>query len=139
MTGRVFLDTSAWFAALSEPDTHHARTRAFYREQLRSGTQRLVTTGLVVAEMHALLSRRAGSDVALRFLDQLYVDPAHEVVAVDRALEREAIDRWLRPFQDHAFSLTDAVSFEVMRREGIDSAMTLDRHFATAGFTMIPG
>ena len=45
---------------------------------------------------------------------------------------------WLRPFDDQMFSLTDAVSFEVMRVRRIAEAFTFDRHFATAGYRMVP-
>jgi predicted nucleic acid-binding protein len=56
---------------------------------------------------------------------------------VDRDLRLAAVERWLRPYDDQAFSLTDAVSFEVMRRGRIRRALALDRHFATAGFEIL--
>ena len=49
-----------------------------------------------------------------------------------------AISRWIEPFSDQSFSLADACSFVVMTELGIRDALTLDRHFATAGFTMLP-
>jgi predicted nucleic acid-binding protein len=36
-------------------------------------------------------------------------------------------------------SLVDFVSFELMRREGIRTAFTFDRHFAEQGFECVPG
>ena len=36
-------------------------------------------------------------------------------------------------------SLVDCVSFEVMRRRGITRAFAFDRHFADAGFELVPG
>jgi len=71
-------------------------------------------------------------------LDALEQDPAHEVRHVTRELERQAIDRWLRPYSDQGFSLTDAISFETMRVEHIDEAFSLDRHFRIAGFSTLP-
>jgi predicted nucleic acid-binding protein len=35
-------------------------------------------------------------------------------------------------------SLADAVSFEIMRREGIRTVFTFDGDFAVAGFEMAP-
>jgi predicted nucleic acid-binding protein len=35
-------------------------------------------------------------------------------------------------------SLVDWVSFEVMRRRGIETAFAFDRDFATAGFAVVP-
>lgn len=98
----------------------------------------LITTNLVVAEMHILLSRFRGAQEGLRFLDSLYQDPAHQVVFVDRGLERAAADQWLRRFRDHQLSLADAVSFEVMRVRQIRQVLALDKHFALAGFDLVP-
>ena len=35
-------------------------------------------------------------------------------------------------------SLVDCASFEVMRRRGLRTAFTLDRHFAEQGFAVVP-
>jgi predicted nucleic acid-binding protein len=134
----LFLDTSGWFAALSERDPHHVRAAAYYRDTLDAGRFALVTTNLVVAEMHALMTRARGVVAGVQFLDRLYDDTLHEIVWATRDLQRQAIDRWLRPFRDHHFSLTDAVSFEVMRSRGLDAALATDRHFAAAAFRLVP-
>jgi len=47
------------------------------------------------------------------------------------------MDAWLGRFSDQRFSLTDAVSFEVMRREQISRAFAFDQHFVTAGFELL--
>ena len=133
----AFLDTSGWFAALSPKETKHRAAHAAYRDWIE-GDARLVTTNLVVAEMQILLSRFRGADEGLRFIDSLYQDPTHEVVFVDRDLERTAIDRWLRRYRDQRLSLADAVSLEVMRSRRIRHALALDAHFELAGFEVIP-
>ena len=133
----AFLDTSGWFAALSAKEGKHRATHAAYRSWLEKGRE-LLTTNLVVAEMQILVSRFRGADEGLRFLDSLYPDPAHEVIFVDRDLERAAADRWLRKYRDQQLSLADAVSFEVMRSRRIRQALTLHEHFAVAGFERVP-
>ncbi len=138
MKPRLLLDTSAWFAAMSPREQHHRRADRYYRDSLAEGKLALVTTNLVVAEMHALITRGQGAAAGLGFLERLQEDARHEVVWVTRDLERQAIDRWLRPFVDHRFSLTDAASFEIMRQRGMRTAFTLDRHFAVAGFDVVP-
>lgn len=133
----AFVDTSAWLAAqnprLEDHDEAIRQLEAFEQDG-----GRLITTGFVVAEMHAMMLRRMGPAAALEFLDSVRADPSCEVVDVDGELVSIATDRWLRPFRDHSFSLCDAVSFEVMRREGLRQAFTLDHHFAVAGFQMLP-
>ena len=133
----AFLDTSGWFAALSSKEAKHRAAHTAYREWLEGGTQ-LVTTNLVVAEMQLLLSRFRGADEGFRFIDSLYQDPTHDVVFVDRELERASVDRWLRRYRDQRLSLADAVSFEVMRSRRIRHALSLDAHFELAGFELVP-
>jgi predicted nucleic acid-binding protein len=132
-----FLDTSGWFAALSPKEAKHRAAHAAYRTWIEGGDD-LVTTNIVVAEMQILLMRFRGADEGLRFMDSLYKDPSHEVVFVDRALERTAVDHWLRRYRDHPLSLADAVSFEVMRSRRIGQALALDEHFELAGFDVLP-
>lgn len=134
---RVFLDTSGWFAALSPREFAHRQANEAYRTWISDGTS-LVTTNLVVAEMQALLTRYRGTAEGLRFLDSLYQDPGHEVILVDRTLERAAVDHWLRRFSDQDLSLADAVSFELMKSLNIRSALALDDHFRLAGFSLVP-
>ncbi len=133
----VFLDTSGWFAALSSKEESHREALAAYTGWINGGV-RLVTTNLVMAEMQTLLIRYRGPAEGLRFFDSVYQDASHEVVFVDRDLERAAIDRWLRRFHDQRLSLADAVSFEVMRARKIRRALALDEHFELAGFTLVP-
>ncbi len=138
MKGALFLDTSGWLAAISAREGAHAAAREAYAGQVSSpGT--LVTTAMILAEMQVLLLRFRGSAAALRFLDGVAADPSHEVIDVDRDLRLAAVERWLRRFTDQGFSLTDAVSFEVMRRLKIRRALALDRHFAAAGYELVPG
>lgn len=137
MKASVFVDTSGWLAAISVRQSRHVEAATAYARLVGGGT-RLVTCNLVVAEMHALILRGRDAAAGVRFLDHLYMDPTHEVLFVDRELETRAIDRWLRPFREHRFSLTDAVSFELMRQEGIETALALDHHFKVAGFNTVP-
>jgi predicted nucleic acid-binding protein len=44
----------------------------------------------------------------------------------------------LAKFTDQNFSYTDAVSFVIMKRQKIRKAFCFDKHFVTAGFTIIP-
>jgi predicted nucleic acid-binding protein len=61
-----------------------------------------------------------------------------EEVFVDRSLQSAAVEDWLRRFGDQPFTLANAVSFAVMRKEKIRSAFTFDRHLSIAGFESLP-
>jgi predicted nucleic acid-binding protein len=130
----VFIDTSAWYPIVVRGHPDHEELSAELKSLVRAG-DRLVTTNLVIAETHALLTIRAGTPTALAFLRHATAAPT-EVVTSTPELELEAQVAWLTRFADQAFSLTDAVSFVVMTRRRIRSALTLDHHFAVAGFSM---
>jgi predicted nucleic acid-binding protein len=67
----------------------------------------------------------------------LTVDPTHEWFGVDADLVQHATARWLARFPEQRFSLADAVSFEVMKRERTTHAFAFDRQFETAGFELV--
>ncbi|MFI5233697.1 MAG: type II toxin-antitoxin system VapC family toxin [Gemmatimonadales bacterium] len=136
MAAELFVDTSAWYPTAVRSDPDHAAVVRALRDRVRAGT-RVVTTNLVVAETHALLLRRVGRDQALAFIAGVGNAP-NLVVTSTRDLERTAQLDWLEPFDDQAFSLTDAVSFAVMAERGITEALALDRHFRTAGYRTVP-
>ena len=135
MSPRALADTSALMALFNPDDQNHALATAIARRFL-SGN-RLVGTTLMLGELHGLLLRRSGIKLARRVAEVLLDDPAYEWVEVSTSLIRDAVTRWLQKFDDQRFSLTDAVSLEVMRREGIAAAFAFDRHFVTAGFELL--
>ena len=132
----LFVDTSAWYPLVNAAHRDHDALARELRQQIRGGA-RIVTTNLIVAETHALLLRRAGRQAALTFLESVHQNPNRiETVTPERTAT--AISRWIEPFSDQPFSLADATSFAVMTELGIREALTLDRHFAAAGFIMLP-
>ena len=136
MAAELFVDTSAWYpiAVPSHPD-HKILANAL-AGAVRDG-QRIVTTNLVVAETYALLLSRTRRQAALGFLHAVRQSP-NEVVTTTPDLESRAITHWLERYEDQDFSLADAVSFEVMTAREIREVLTLDQHFAAAGFVIVP-
>jgi uncharacterized protein len=60
-----------------------------------------------------------------------------KLVHVDDLLLLSAWD-WFQQYADKSFSLTDCVSFVVMRQRGVERALAFDRHFIQAGFQKLP-
>jgi uncharacterized protein len=137
VAAELFVDASAWYPLLVRSIPQHNAVKAALQSALRHGA-RLVTTNLVVAETHALLVRRTSRDTAMAFASGM-IDPQMLVVRSTADLERAAITDWLERYEDQEFSFADAVSFAVMAERGISEALALDRHFAAAGFRMVPG
>jgi len=133
---RVLVDTSALLALASRRDQYHDRGVATARRHLASGG-RFVGTALVLGELHAHLLHRRGPAEARAVVAALLADPAYEWKDVPVALVRDAASAWLERFPDQRFSMTDAVSFEVMRRERLTTAFAFDEDFETAGFGLL--
>jgi predicted nucleic acid-binding protein len=132
----LFLDSSGWFASFTPREFGHESAAKQYAVAVNDGA-RLLTTSMVVAEMHALVLRRGGTRLAQEFLDSALNPDALHVVHPDAELVSAAVSNWVRRYADKSFSLCDAVSFEVMRRERVQHALTLDHHFAIAGFEIL--
>lgn len=136
MTDLTLVDTSALLAVANPRDQYHQRAVALGRSFLERGGRWIGTT-LVLAELHGHLLQRRGADTARMHLGQLFDDPAYEWVDATAELVHEARAGWLERFRDQPFSLTDAVSFEVMRRRRITTAYAFDHHFEIAGFELL--
>lgn len=132
----LFIDTSAWYPAIVASHPDHATVARVLNDAVRAG-ERLVTTNLVVVETHALLLHRVGRAIALTFARTVY-EPPMLVVSSTPDTEKRAVADWLAKYGDQDFSFTDAVSFSVMKSRGIPTALTLDKHFASAGFNVVP-
>ncbi len=132
MRGAVFADTGFWIARLSPLDQLHAKAR----EVSQSVNARLiVTTELVLAETLNAYSANGPfvRSLAVRLVDALEADPKVEIIRQTPALFAAALELY-RERADKAWSLTDCMSFSIMKARGIKSALAHDRHFEQAGF-----
>lgn len=131
---RIFVDTSAYYAAVDRRDVGHAMATATMHD-LFAAQRRFVTTNAVLFQLHGLLLNRLGKEAALETLRELRV--SQTIVRVRERDETRA-EEIPSQYQDKAFSLTDALSFAVMGRLGISTAFSLDRLFAQFGWEVIP-
>lgn len=130
---RVLVDTSALVALSHGRDQYHRRAAEIAAVSQQRGVAFIGTT-LILSEFYSQLLYLRGPGSARVALDYLLADPAHTWLEVDPDLIAEAAEKWLHRFADQAFSLVDAVSFEVMRRHRIHRAFAFDQHFEVAGF-----
>lgn len=130
----VFVDTSALYAFLVATEVSHRPVLDAFRV-LAEGGRSLRTTSYVLVETTALLQHRLGLAPVHDLTTRL--QPLLSVVWVDRTLHERAQRRLLREDR-RRLSFVDCVSLECMALEGICQALTLDRHFAEAGFEMLP-
>jgi|SRR5579863_549339 len=132
---QLFIDTSAYFALTDRRDENHESAVRILRQLIRENSE-LLTTNYVVAETHALLLNRIGSQTALQVIEALYQSQTR-IYRVREAEENKAIEI-IRRYTDKEFSLVDAISFATMERFHLTQAFAFDHHFAQYGFSLLP-
>ena len=130
---RVFIDTSACYAAADQRDADHAAV-ANTMQRLIADRRMPITTNAVLFELHGLMLNRISREVGRATLVALRA--SQTIVRVRERDERRA-EQILTRYDDKDFSITDALSFAVMERLHIRTAFSLDRHFIQYGWQTI--
>jgi uncharacterized protein len=129
----VLVDSGGWIAQISRRDQYHERADALFRRAVRERMP-LLTTNLIVAEVHRQLLHRAGIPAAGRALELMEASGlAFEFVTAEH--HRKARD-WLRRLSGQPLTYTDAVSFAVMTSRRCRFVLGFDHHFEIAGFEL---
>ncbi len=129
----LFVDTSGWYDLLFSGSPSHAEIL----ELARRPHARFVTSTYVLDELVALLLVRSDHATAVRAGAQIRKAAEVRLEHPDAAEEHKAWSLFLdRP--DKRYTLTDCLSFVMMRRLGIDTAVATDRHFRQEGFATLP-
>ena len=131
----LFADTFYWIALADTNDSAHrlALTLTTERE-----TSQIVTTDEVLTEYLNFFSsapepfrRKAAHGV-----ERLLTSSVVRVVPQSRDSFRAGLQLYSsRP--DKGYSLTDCISMQTMRREGLTEVLTNDRHFEQEGFSAL--
>ncbi len=130
----VFVDTAAFLARWLPADANHRTAVATWR---KLAGRPLFTSNHVLDETLILLARRASYAFAFEKAESIFASTVLELVYSSREDELEALSLFGK-YADQAVSFTDCVSFALMRRRRIGTAFTFDRHFALAGWRVIP-
>lgn len=128
----LLLDTSGLLCYIhtSEPQ-HPSAVKAF------DAAHTYLTHSYVLSEFVALAQVRNLPRIdALTFVTDLLEHPDIETIWVDEKLHQEAVNLLLNRM-DKTYSLCDAVSFVLMRHQGLTDALTTDRHFEQEGFVRL--
>jgi len=129
---RLFADTSYYLALLSRNDEVHSQALKLTPDL----TAPMVTTGFVLTELVDAMSRAPWRPLAVEFVRGLCNDGRVDVVPASQQLFDAGLNLFAQR-QDKDWSLTDCISFVVMRERGIADALTADRHFEQAGFNVL--
>jgi uncharacterized protein len=128
----VFADAFFYVALINRHDAYHVRAADFagkYRGEV-------VTTQWVLAEVADGLAASVARRRVRSIFDQLARDRETQVIEASPELFARGLELYDER-TDKAWSLTDCISFVVMREHGITNALTGDHHFTQAGFVAL--
>jgi predicted nucleic acid-binding protein len=128
----VFADAFYFVARLNRRDQYHQQVLKFSRD-FRA---RLLTSDWVLMEVADALAESESRVRVRDFIWHLRQSAACEIVQASR----ELLDRALGLYHQHAdkkWTLTDCVSFVIMRDQNVTDALTGDKHFEQAGFSAL--
>lgn len=128
----VFVDTFFFLASLNKSDICHDRAIAW----LDAYDGPLLTTAWIVTEVADALAGVDHRHGFGGFYQALIEDERMSLIPADRALWERGLALYLER-RDKEWSLTDCISFTVMNERGLTEALTGDRHFQQAGFTVL--
>ena len=125
----AFADTSFYQALLNPKDNWHDSAKqvsTVYRGKV-------VTSEYVLCELGALMSHGHLRQIFMELVKGLESAPLVEIIHSSHRYFEAGLALFVeRP--DKEWSLTDCISFALMREIGIADALTCDRHFEQAGF-----
>jgi predicted nucleic acid-binding protein len=126
----VFIDTSAFLAALDKGDRFHENAAKKW-SLLANHRSELWTTDYVRLESWSLIQRRLGAEAVMAFQDDWL--PLCKICEVGRDGFERAAAQW-RIAQRRNLSLVDLTSFDAMRQLAIRTALAFDEHFQEMGY-----
>ena len=127
-----FADSYFYLALLNPGDEAHERARALNRTMAVP----LVTTEWVLTEVGDALAAPVNRGLFLELLAALRADATVTILPASSALFERGVQLYGDRL-DKGWSLTDCVSFVVMRQNNIADALTADHHFEQAGFVAL--
>jgi uncharacterized protein len=127
----VFVDTGYVLALVNKHDQHHAQALLLAERYERHP---VVVTDAVLLEIGNALSRLA-RPAAAQIIADFRESAGSTVVPLTPELFDSAFGLY-RSHTDKTWGLVDCVSFVVMRRRGLKTALAFDQHFVQAGFVL---
>ncbi len=127
----LFIDTGYLIALEVMDDQHHESAIQHWQGLLKSSPA-LVTT-YVFDEVVTFFNSRNYHSKAVEIGINLINSPSIQLIHVDESLFHEGW-QYLKTHADKSYSLTDCISFIIMNRLDIKTALTFDKHFIQAGF-----
>lgn len=125
----VFADAFFWVALLNRRDEYHGAVKRYASTFQGS----MVSTQWVLAEVADAMASSLARQSIKPFFYELENSNGITILDATAELFQQGLELYdQRP--DKGWSLTDCISFVVMKEHALNEALTGDHHFAQAGF-----
>lgn len=131
----VFADTSYWIGLLNPRDQTHDIAVRVSKDLVGC---RIVTTEDVLTELLNYFGSRGPyfRSAASKLVERMQTNRSIDILPQTHDSFLAGLDLYqARP--DKGYSLTDCISMEAMRREGLSEVLTSDEHFTQEGFASL--
>jgi hypothetical protein len=128
----IFVDTSAWYAAIIPSDENHAAAVTW----LNRNFELLLTTDYIVDETLTLLRARGEQKRALLMGDRFFKAGLADIYHLTESDVRETWEVF-RQYDDKEWSFTDCSSKVVIEKLGLAQAFAFDHHFKQFGAVQV--
>lgn len=133
---QIFVDSGYWIGLRDKEDDYHTKARRITHWLIDEKAELLVTP-FIFAEVQAFFSRMP--NIRQQIIGDFWNNPIVRIEQPTLA-DQEGAVQVLKKQRDKAFSFTDALSFVVMLRLGITTAVSFDQHYRQFGqFEVIDG
>ena len=129
-----FLDTGYLIALESAKDQHHKKAKESW-EMLKRDSFILITTSYIFNEVVTYFNSLNKHDRAMKIGEMILKSNYISMLPVDKDLFDEGWD-YFKKFKNKTYSFADCISFLIMQRHNINTALSFDKHFRQAGFTL---
>jgi predicted nucleic acid-binding protein len=138
----IFIDTWGWLALGHQRDEYHTEVKEIFLE-FRNDNIPIFTSDYVLDELITLIFRRENFNESVRFINRVLSATTAGHLKIERVTSERFISAWelRKRYADKLeISFTDLASMVIMKENGIQSILTMDRHFAQVGlgFILIP-
>lgn len=126
-----YVDTSALIAFLDKSDSYHPVFRSLFAEP-----PPLLTSALVIAEVHGWFLRRYDTRRAMQFMAFIEALTMLEIAAFDGP-ELKRVSRVLKKYSDQKLTLADAHGLAIMDARRVEHCWSTDRHLGLSGVRLV--
>jgi predicted nucleic acid-binding protein len=133
VSGRVFLDTGIFIAALTRRDRLHAHASELFGRAATAWT----TSVLVVSEGYSWFLHRHGEEAARDFRAFLTALKGLDLLAVTADDHRRAV-QMLDRFRGAKLTYVDAASLAYIQQKKIRTVWSTDHHLGLTGAEILP-